>query len=294
MLDSAQDFASQSDPEQVWRKVAAFLRPEQAELIRAATYTFRSLVARSWRRERVLLAGDAAHQMPPFLGQGMCSGVRDAQNLAFKLDLILRGRASAELLDTYQLEREPHVRWVIEKSIELGAVQTVRDPAIAAERDQRLLAQRAANQRPAKIRLPGLDGGFLAREPTPGRGELSVHGFVDVASGRGRFDAVVGTGFIVLATTEACRHLERHGGADRLRAAGVILVGISEPGGVDAAPVLDIDGTYGRWFAEHGWVAVVVRPDFYVYGSAADLRSVDALTDELVCDLGVALQRSPT
>ncbi len=87
-------------PELVWRKVARYLGPDHADLIRVGTYTFRSLVARSWRIGRVLLAGDAAHQMPPFLGQGMCSGIRDAQNLAFKLDLVLRERARADLLDT--------------------------------------------------------------------------------------------------------------------------------------------------------------------------------------------------
>ncbi len=92
MLDSESDFEQESQPERVWHRAARYLHPEKAELIRVATYTFRSLVARSWRVRRVMLAGDAAHQMPPFLGQGMCSGIRDAQNLAFKLDLVLRGR----------------------------------------------------------------------------------------------------------------------------------------------------------------------------------------------------------
>src|SRR6478752_4085464 len=161
MLDVEEDFCTERDPDRVWARVAGRLSPDDAELIRVATYTFRSLIARSWRVGRILLAGDAAHQMPPFLGQGMCSGIRDAQNVAFKLDLALRGR-NPDLLDTYQQERDPHVRAVIERGIELGREQTVRDPVIAAERDRRLIAERAACQNSAMIRLPGLTGGFLA------------------------------------------------------------------------------------------------------------------------------------
>ena len=73
--------------------------------------------------------------MPPFLGQGMCSGIRDALNLSWRLDMILSGRRTADLLDSYQSERDPHVRAVIVKGIELGRVQTMRDSAAAAQRD---------------------------------------------------------------------------------------------------------------------------------------------------------------
>ena len=286
MLDSERDFEVESQPERVWRKAARFLDRDDADLIRVGTYTFRSLVARSWRVGRVLLAGDAVHQMPPFLGQGMCSGVRDAQNLAFKLDLVLRERARPELLDTYQVEREPHVRAVTERGIELGRVQTMRDPGAAAERDRRMFAQRAARQKPAKIRLPGLTGGFLAGKTGPGVGELSVQGFVDGGAGRARLDSIAGYGFHLLTTAALLPELERSGTAAVLRAAGVAVVGLaSEP---DAeGTVVDLDGTYRQWFAEHGWVAVAVRPDFYVYGTAVDTTAAQALAAELVSALCV-------
>jgi 3-(3-hydroxy-phenyl)propionate hydroxylase/flavoprotein hydroxylase len=265
MLDSELDFEQESQPERVWHRAGRYLRPDAAELIRVATYTFRSLVAHSWRVGRVLLAGDAAHQMPPFLGQGMCSGIRDAQNLAFKLDLVLRGQ-TPDPLDTYQQERDPHVRAVIERGIELGRVQTVRDPVIAAERDRRLIAERAAGQIPAKIRLPGLTDGFFAAHSGPGRGELSVHGIVDDGTGPKRLDCIGGHGFQLLVTATLLPELERSGTAAALRAAGVAVVGLAnEPG-----PVVDVDGIYQRWFTEHRSVAVAVRPDFYVYGTAVD------------------------
>ena len=288
MLDSRDDFEHERQPGAVWARTATYLKPHDAELVRVATYTFRSLVARSWRAGRVLLAGDAAHEMPPFLGQGMCSGIRDAQNIAFKLDLMLSRGADPGLLDTYQAEREPHVRAVIGKGIELGRVQTTRDRAAAAERDRQLLARRAAHQGPEKIRFPGLAGGLLAGSAAPGRGELFIQGIVDDGQRRGRFDHVVGPGFSLLTTAPLYRSLQDNATLASLRGAGVRVTALAPPadGSPLAGAVLDVDGTYHRWFAANGCCAVVVRPDFYVYGCAHDLSSAEMLITELLADLG--------
>lgn len=291
MLDAERDFEVASQPPLVWNRVADYLTPDDADLIRVATYTFQSKVAHRWRSGRVLLAGDAAHQMPPFLGQGMCSGIRDAQNLAFKLDLLLRGRAPDSLLDTYQTEREPHVRAVVEKGIELGRLQTVRDPVAAADRDRRLLARRAAHQAPEKMRFPGLSDGFLTSSREPGRGELFLQAQVQHGSRRGRFDDVVGRGFCLLVTPERLAELQNGPLAGSLRQAGVLVVAVSEQVGPDV--VLDVDGDYTRWFAEHGCSAVAVRPDFYVYGCAADEHGTWTLVTELLDGLGAGPARVP-
>jgi 2-polyprenyl-6-methoxyphenol hydroxylase-like FAD-dependent oxidoreductase len=89
-------------------------------------------VQEGWRREKLLLAGDACHQTPPFLGQGMCAGMRDASNLAWKLVALLGEGAPESLLDTYESERLPHVRAFIELAVKLGAVLQETDPAAAA------------------------------------------------------------------------------------------------------------------------------------------------------------------
>jgi 3-(3-hydroxy-phenyl)propionate hydroxylase/flavoprotein hydroxylase len=285
MLDSESDFAVERDPDKVWARVARYLGPEDAELIRVATYTFRSRVAEHWRVGRVLLAGDAAHQMPPFLGQGMCSGVRDAQNIAFKLDLVLRGRGEATLLDTYQTEREPHVRAVIEKGIELGRMQTVRDPERAAARDRELLARRAAAVAPDKIRFPGLGPGML----TAGGGSLSVQGVVGDGQRTGRLDQVVGAGFQLVVVPSALSGL-----GDRLHALRRAGVTVAAPGrqAGHAPLVADVDGTYAAWFDELGCDAVAVRPDFYVFGTATG-PAVAALADDLLAVLGSANAADP-
>ncbi len=288
MLDSHQDFEVQRQPNLVWRRVAAYLRPGDAELVRVATYTFRSLVADSWRSGRILLAGDAAHEMPPFLGQGMCSGIRDAQNIAFKLDLVLTGRAPADLLDSYQEEREPHVRAVIEKGIELGRVQTMRDPAAAAARDAELLKNRAARQVPEKISFPGLAEGMLARDHGAGRGELFIQSVVSDGQRTGRFDQVVGLGFILLATRSVHADLHRSGTLTALHSAGVRVHALAPPGASARldGELVDVTGSYHRWLAENQCQAVLIRPDFYVYGRAVDLISAQALAADLLADIG--------
>src|SRR5215217_9297033 len=120
--------------------MARWLGPDDAQLERAAVYTFHSVAQEGWRKGRLLLAGDACHQTPPFLGQGMCAGIRDAANLAWKLSAIIRDGAPDALLDTYESERLPHVRTFIDLAVRLGAVLQETDRAAAAARDRRFEA----------------------------------------------------------------------------------------------------------------------------------------------------------
>ncbi|WP_448577452.1 bifunctional 3-(3-hydroxy-phenyl)propionate/3-hydroxycinnamic acid hydroxylase MhpA [Thermaurantiacus sp.] len=120
----------------------------RVRILRTAVYRFHALIARQWRQGRVFLIGDAAHQMPPFAGQGMCSGLRDAANLAWKLAMVHRGQAGDRLLDSYQSEREPHVRALVHLAIEMGKVVCTLDPENARRRDEALRA-RVARGEPA-------------------------------------------------------------------------------------------------------------------------------------------------
>jgi hypothetical protein len=110
------------------------------EIERKAVYRFHGLVAKQWRKGPVMLAGDAAHQMPPFAGQGMCSGIRDAANLSWKLEAIVKGGSPDTLLDSYQPECEPSVRAYIGLAIGMGQVVCILDEAAAAQRDAGMIA----------------------------------------------------------------------------------------------------------------------------------------------------------
>lgn len=111
-----------TNPSEIWRLLANWLAPDEAEIERAAVYTFHALVAKSWRQGRLMLAGDAAHQTPPFMGQGMCAGIRDVSNLAWKLALVVQGKSDALLLDSYQSERRPNAETYITTAVRLGGL----------------------------------------------------------------------------------------------------------------------------------------------------------------------------
>ena len=108
------------DTSTIWSSLSRWISPQDATLERKAIYTFRSQVAKCWRNERMLIAGDAAHLTPPFMGQGMCAGIRDASNLAWKLTMVLQNECADVLLDSYEQERRPHVREYITTAIALG------------------------------------------------------------------------------------------------------------------------------------------------------------------------------
>jgi 3-(3-hydroxy-phenyl)propionate hydroxylase len=127
--------------ENVWRLLSPWLNPSDGSLWRASCYRFHALVAEQWREGRVFLAGDAAHQQPPFIGQGMCQGIRDATNLCWKLKSVIREGAADQLLDTYGEERKLHVYTLTSRIKAIGNHICIRAPEAARHRDEELLKQ---------------------------------------------------------------------------------------------------------------------------------------------------------
>jgi flavoprotein hydroxylase len=259
-----------------WRLLDPWgVSPQNARLERHAVYRFQARWVDRWRRGRLLLAGDAAHQMPPFAGQGMCSGLRDAMNLAWKLDLVLAGTAADTLLDTYASERVPHVRALINLSMELGKVICVADHAAAAARDALMIAATEAGQQALPPPSIGIGPGvLLAGDPHAGR--LFLQRSVRCAGRCGLFDDVVGRGWILLGRdADPAAQLDREAAAffDSLN-------GVSAGFGSDGT-VCDVDGEYTRWFDAAGVSVVLQRPDFYVFGTAVTPDGANALVHEL-------------
>jgi len=104
----------------IWNFLKPWLSRKEALLERKTIYTFQSAIAKKWRKGRVFIAGDAAHLMPPFMGQGMCAGIRDASNLAWKISLCIKNKHSGDLLDTYQTERFSNAKEYIETTMRMG------------------------------------------------------------------------------------------------------------------------------------------------------------------------------
>jgi len=286
------------DEAHVWKLLGNWVRPDQAELVRHAIYTFRSLVAEDWRRGRVLLAGDAAHTMPPFMGQGMCAGIRDAWNLSWKLDALLHGRAGNELLDTYTAERKPHVTAVMDAAVYLGRIICIADPAEAAERD-RAFKDGTAEQPPP---FPHLTAGLLAQRAHEGAdghpagmaGLLAPHGTVRWRGQEGRWDDVVGLGFCIVVRDVDPTALLRPDQLRALEAIGAHVVGITSASSPGDNLVVDVDGKYAAFLDAHSGAGMVMRPDFYLFGGVAKAEGIVALVDELIEALAIAGVRVPT
>jgi 3-(3-hydroxy-phenyl)propionate hydroxylase len=250
MIKPGEDPAELIKDESIHRLLAPWGGVDKLTIERRAVYRFHGLVAEQWRQGRVLLAGDAAHQMPPFAGQGMCAGVRDAVNLAWKLAMIVRGEAADTLLDSYQIEREPHVRVIIETAIAMGRVVCLLDEAAAAGRNAQMLARKAAGEADIALAFPPLAGGMLT--DLPGAGFL----FPQPVTTAGRLDDHLGQGAWLIG-----RDLSDVDGA------GVKLFGL------DDAPLAPFRSAIGDWLDQFGVDAVLVRPDRHVFGagSASDL-----------------------
>jgi hypothetical protein len=253
--------------------------PEEFELIRVASYKFQSLYAKQWRVGRAFLAGDSAHQMSPFLAQGLCSGFRDAHNLSWKLSLALKGLADDRILDTYEDERGPSARATIVESMRVGLHVNERDPEKVKIRDDQLRAIQAAKAHQsleAKLiafRVPGFEKGLVARG-TPGAGDAFPQ-----AKLRGEreslFDDVAGRGFMIVAR-----------GGDPLAALGAEDRALWQSLGgkvvrLDDSGFADVDGRYGQLMDEYKADIIVKRPDFYIFGTAKSAQELPALLGEL-------------
>jgi 2-polyprenyl-6-methoxyphenol hydroxylase-like FAD-dependent oxidoreductase len=274
-------------PENVWRRLnrPEGGTPDDFELIRVVSYKFQSLFAERWRDGRIFLAGDAAHQMPPFLAQGMCSGFRDAHNLAWKLDLVLNGKAPPAFLDSYQAERGPNARATIVESMRVGQHVNERDPEKVRQRDADLMALQAAKQsgmgktQLIAFRVPGFTAGFVAKSGVGVRG--SGDAYIQARVGRGgrdgRFDDIAGRGFLIVGRNgDPAAALSSEERAYWASLGGTV-VQIGD--GPDA--LHDTEGQYGRLMDEYGCDVIVKRPDFYIFGACRGARELPALLADL-------------
>jgi 3-(3-hydroxy-phenyl)propionate hydroxylase len=256
-------------PEQLRELMAPWVDPDTIEIVRAAEYRFHALVAKDWLRGRVLLAGDAAHQTPPFLGQGMCAGIRDALNLSWKLDRVLRCGADPALLASYGSERAPHVRTFLEAAIAAGRIICTQDPELARQRDKAMLEARERGEPPPALNsLPPLGEGLL-QTPEADRhplvGTLAPQPRLTLDGAEQLLDDVTGPGFRLVLRgpapdASARRALER----------------------LEGHAVTWPDGGF---FDEHGIHAFLIRPDHAVFGVARTPEQVGALLEDALARL---------
>lgn len=259
-------------PEKIHALLAPWTASENYTLRRAAVYQFHAAVADRWRVGRVFLAGDAAHQTPPFLGQGLNAGFRDAVNLGWKIPLVLANTCDDALLDSYATERDPHARELVDRAVSIGKLMETLAAREAGLPDPH--PPESLNINVNGPMVPPIRGGLLIGEQCNEAcrvGELMNQPNVRTTDGEEhRFDAALGDGFAIVGQ----QHSDLKLGAE---AAAIVKRLAWQPVALE-----DFEVTKGHWdvlFQTHR--AAIVRPDRYVYGVVDDRHSLDALIIEL-------------
>lgn len=250
--------------DRLWDLLSRYLTPADADIERAAGYQFHAAISAQWRRGRIFLAGDAAHQTPPFLGQGMCTGIRDVANLAWKIDHVLRCLMPDRILDSYEAERRPHALDTVDHAVAIGQLM---DAFAQAQLDGNWPTDLSAVYGGERGRLK-LDGGIVSHRPEARAGGLSAQPLLSSAVPC-LLDDLVGTGFRLFSQSPVAPHLS----PDLQRFAkmvGMTFVDLSAQRLDGDRPGDPLDGSF----------AVLVRPDHYVFGHAATPRDLDILLAE--------------
>lgn len=262
------------DPEQMvlpahlWKLLERWVTPEQAEIERAAIYTFHSVIAQGWRRGRLLIAGDSAHQTPPFLGQGMCAAIRDTANLAWKLDAVLRGQVDDALLDSYESERSPHVRAFIDLAVRLGNIIQTTDPQAARQRDEHF---KSGGPEIFHLPVPRLGPGLWCGQEPPAAQIFPQPALADARL----LDSVIGRNFAVIGQRAVVQAVSPQT-QERWQALGLVRLVAEHP-------------ELQQWLQQHGAQAVVLRPDRYILGLANCSSDLDRLSHLLPRRLALAV-----
>lgn len=258
--ETADDYATLAALYPLIRPWVDRVAPEELDLVRVAEYTFRAQIATRWRRANMFILGDAAHLTPPFIGQGLCAGLRDALNLSWKLAGVINGWLPEAVLDSYEAERKPHARNLIRFALAIGAAMTAGGRVGDALR--RIVVPRlhlipGVRDKAVDSATPGLRASDLVLK-SPGLRQLagSLCPNPIVVDGK-RFDEVVGHGFaVVTAVPLTTAH------RDEMDRRGAIVIA--------AHPGTDL----ASWLRMGRATVAVVRPDRTVLTAGRDVPNV--------------------
>lgn len=269
-------------PNMIQEMLATVINPAKAKIIHAVEYKFASKIAPQWQKGQVFLAGDAAHQMPPYIGQGMCAGFRDVMNLSWKLQAVIKNGAPTQLLQTYAIERIPHVRFVMWVTRWVGRLFIKRRWAWLIKG---LALWMPSHWRKVKVPPQKLKQGLLGKHQRL-RGHLFPQMEITQAAHTHLLDDCLGKGWCVVSYAKPVEpNLPPHV-LQRLRSLDVsfCVIDTNIDNKQDAHPV-DRFLNYQHWFAKHKIEVAIVRPDRYIY-EVTTIEKTPKVLSQLVDNIG--------
>jgi len=271
------------DPETVMSLIDPWTPRGTYEIRRTAVYQFHASIANEWRRGNIFIAGDAAHQTPPFLGQGMNAGMRDVVNLAWKLPLVISGTAGDALLDSYQAERFGHAHDLIDWAVSIGRLMDHMTEQFRAVREGREpppdpnLKSSGYGQGRGQ---PPIDRGIVCADLVGGddaTGHLFRQPIVRTPDGQDtRLDELLGPGFALVGRDDRALQVTSRT-RETLERLGARLVSLE--------PLEPVKGRFDPLFDNAA--AAIVRPDRIVFGHTDDKITVDDLVARLAAEIGM-------
>lgn len=239
-----------TQPAMIWSLLKNYIQPENAEIERAAVYTFHALLAKQWCKNRLIIAGDAAHQTPPFMGQGMAAGIRDAANLSWKIKALIEGDIDHNFIESYHSERISHVKEFIQGAVSFGKII------------QNYCADHEFQQQVSQLKnfitpTPKLGAGFLLNH-AESSGQIAPQFILEnnILS-----DDIAGYQFCLFAMPELKSQIKALE-IDQIKQLKVIY-----------AHSEDIS----NWLKSHNTTAILVRPDRYIFGQITEKLNLEQL-----------------
>ncbi len=252
MVMPEDDVKSLTEPNVIWSLLQDYISPEHAKIERAAIYTFHALLAQNWVKDRLIIAGDAAHQTPPFMGQGMAAGIRDASNLAWKLYQVIHHHQDLVLIQSYFKERVTHVSEFIEGAVQFGKI--IQN--YCADSEYQVQAARLKN---FITPIPKLGHGFYQADHV-------VNGFIApqfINENQQLSDDLIGYQFALVV--------------DSAHASSISDLGLSE---IEYLTVLTGQADIDAWLKQNNAIAALIRPDRYGYAMIANLNEISNVLTE--------------
>ena len=237
------------DKDFIWNLLSPWINKNNAKLERAVIYNFHACIANKWNKKNIFIAGDSAHQMPPFMGAGMGTGIRDVANLSWKINLVLKNIAKPEILKTYQKERYSHAKWTIAQTVSIGEII---EGFCAAEEGKKFIPEKKGYD----VKFPHIPSGIFTNPDDKITGYPVPQPILYIDNKKIKLDKIIKSKFVIISNIQRFKVTNK--AKQIINKLKIKIIHISKND--------DPEERLKKIFDKYDYI--LVRPDLYVYGGA--------------------------